>query len=114
VIYEHEGPWWNDIDKEKILIRPPEISGNTNNSFLVAQQDELAKEITNFAFRSISFILRGVADATWADGFTSPPKEGVLRIIIAFKNPSLAAGFECVNFGSNDKHTNHYTTENDF
>jgi hypothetical protein len=29
-----------------------------------------------------------------ADGFTSPPKEGVLRIFIALKNPSPSAEFE--------------------
>jgi hypothetical protein len=44
-----------------------------------------------------------------ADGFTSPPKEGVLRIFIALKNPSPSTGFERVNLGSNDKHANNYT-----
>jgi hypothetical protein len=34
-------------------------------------------------------------------GFTSHPKEGVLRICIALKNPSPWPG----------KHTNHYTTK---
>ena len=28
------------------------------------------------------------------DGFTSPPKEGVLRIFFALKNPTASAGFE--------------------
>ena len=28
------------------------------------------------------------------DGFTSPPKEGVLRIFFALKNPMASAGFE--------------------
>jgi hypothetical protein len=35
-------------------------------------------------------------------GFTSHVKEGVLRIFIALKNPSLA---------TSGKHTNHYTTK---
>jgi hypothetical protein len=39
-----------------------------------------------------------------ADGFTSPLKEGVLRIFIALKNPSLSAGFEPANRESNSKH----------
>jgi hypothetical protein len=26
VIYEHGEPWWNDDDRENILIRPPELS----------------------------------------------------------------------------------------
>jgi hypothetical protein len=42
-------------------------------------------------------------------GFTSHPKEGVLRIVIALKNPSPR--FEPVTFGSSVKHTNHFTTE---
>jgi hypothetical protein len=46
-------------------------------------------------------------------GFTSYPKEVELRIFIAFKNPSISAGFELANLGSNDKHDNHQTTEGD-
>jgi hypothetical protein len=34
------------------------------------------------------------------DGFTPPPKEGVLRISIALKNPSPSAGFEPANVAS--------------
>jgi hypothetical protein len=40
-----------------------------------------------------------------ANGFTSLPKEGVLRIFIA------SAGFEPVSLGLNGKYANHYTTE---
>jgi hypothetical protein len=36
-----------------------------------------------------------------ADGFTSPPKEGVLQIFITLKNPWPSPGFEPTNFGSN-------------
>jgi hypothetical protein len=43
--------------------------------------------------------------------FTPHPKEGVLRIFIALKNPSPWPGFEPATFGSSGKHTNHYTTE---
>jgi hypothetical protein len=42
-----------------------------------------------------------------ADGFTSPPKEFVLRIFIALKHPSSSAGFEIANLGLNGKHDNH-------
>jgi len=31
------------------------------------------------------------------DGFTSPPKEGVLRIFFFLKNPTASAGFEPAN-----------------
>jgi hypothetical protein len=34
------------------------------------------------------------------DGFTSPPKEGVLRIFITLKNPSSSVGFEPANLES--------------
>ena len=34
------------------------------------------------------------------DGFTSPTKEGVLRIFFALKNPTASAGFEPANFGT--------------
>jgi hypothetical protein len=31
---------------------------------------------------------------------------------ITLKNPSLSAGLQPANLGSNGKHDNHYTTEN--
>jgi hypothetical protein len=49
----------------------------------------------------------------WADSFTSPQKEIVLWIFIAFKKPLSSPGFEPANLVSNVKHNNHYTTEND-
>jgi hypothetical protein len=42
-----------------------------------------------------------------ANDFTSPPKEGALRIFIALKNPSFSAGFEPANLGSKGNHDNH-------
>jgi hypothetical protein len=36
VIYEHGEPWWNDIDRGKFLINPPELCGNPTSSHLVA------------------------------------------------------------------------------
>ena len=38
------------------------------------------------------------------DGFTSPPKEGVLRIFSALKNPTASAGFEPTNLGTKSQH----------
>jgi hypothetical protein len=40
----HGQPWWNDIDRRK-LICPLELFGNST-SHLVAKQEELAKEMT--------------------------------------------------------------------
>jgi hypothetical protein len=47
------------------------------------------------------------------DGFTSPPKEVVLWIFIALKNPSFSAGFEPTNLRFHGKQDNHSTTEAD-
>ena len=38
------------------------------------------------------------------DGFTSPPKEGVLRIFSPLKNPTASAGFEPANLGTKGQH----------
>ena len=38
------------------------------------------------------------------DGFTSPPKEGLLRIFFALKNPTASAGFEPANLGTKSQH----------
>jgi hypothetical protein len=43
--------------------------------------------------------------------FTSPPKDVVLLIFIALKNPSSSVGFETTNLGSNGEHVKHFTTE---
>ena len=34
------------------------------------------------------------------DGFVSTPKEGVLRIFVALKNPTASVGFEPANLGT--------------
>jgi hypothetical protein len=67
---------------------------------LVAKKEELVKEIMNLAFRNI-FVYSSKGSLTHreilvhgADGFTSPPKESVLRIFISLKNLSPSAVFE--------------------
>jgi hypothetical protein len=59
---------------------------------LVAKQDELTKEMMNFALQNIFFLaLKGSLTCCrilhGADGFTSPLKESVLQIFIVLKNP---------------------------
>jgi hypothetical protein len=34
VIYEHGDPCWNDIDRGKLPIRPPELSGNPDSKVI--------------------------------------------------------------------------------
>jgi hypothetical protein len=69
-------------------------------------------EVSLFILRSDFFTCREIL-RHGDDGFTSLPKEGVLRIFIALKNPSSSARFEPENSGLNDKHDNHYTTDGD-
>ena len=58
----------------------------------------------NFAKMTTSTPFRDLLHAAnlrhGTDGFTSPPKEGVLRIFFALKNPTASAGFEPVNLGT--------------
>jgi hypothetical protein len=77
-----------------------------------SKEGELAKEVMNFVSRSIAFIPYGSLTCRkilphGTDGFTSPPKEGVLRIFIALKHPSPLAGFEPRNLVSSGKHASH-------
>jgi len=55
----------------------------------------------NFAEMTTSTSFRDLLHAAnlrhGTDGFTSPPKEGVLRIFFALKNPTASAGFETAN-----------------
>jgi hypothetical protein len=39
------------------------------------------------------------------DGFTSPPKKGMLSISFALKNPTASAGFETANLGTKYQHS---------
>jgi hypothetical protein len=45
-----------------------------------------------------------------ADGFTNPPKEGVLQISV---DPLPSNGFELSNLGPNGKHANDYITDDE-
>jgi len=49
-------------------------------------------------------LLHGANLRHGTDGFTSPPKEGVLRIFFRPKNPKASAVFEPANFGTKGQH----------
>jgi hypothetical protein len=53
VIYEHGESWRNDIDRTKLLIRPPQLSGNPTSSHLVAKKDELSEGNDEFGPQNI-------------------------------------------------------------
>ena len=65
--------------------------------------DEFCLKMPDFhvAFRNL---LHAVNLRHGTDGFTSPPKEGVLRIFFALKNPTASAGFEPANLGTKGQH----------
>ena len=55
--------------------------------------------------RNIQGLLHAVNLRHETDGFTSPPKEGVLRIFFfALKNPTASGGFEPSNLGTKGQH----------
>ena len=62
----------------------------------------------NFAEMTTSTPFRDLLHAAnlrhGTDGFTSPPKEGVVRIFFALKNPTALAGFEPANLGTKGQH----------
>jgi hypothetical protein len=47
VIYEHGEQWWNNTDREELLICPPDLIANVTNSYLVTKQQELAKKVSS-------------------------------------------------------------------
>ena len=49
-------------------------------------------------------LLHGVDLRHGTDGFTSPPKEDVLRIFFALKNPTASVGFQPANLGTKGQH----------
>jgi len=53
---------------------------------------------------SIWVLLHAVNLRHGTDDFTSPPKEGVLRIFSPEKNPTASAGFEPANLGTKGQH----------
>ena len=68
----------------------------------------------NFAFHvTFSDLIHAVKLRHGTDGFTSPPKEGVLRISFAPKNPTASAGYEPANLGTKCPARYLQTTETD-
>jgi hypothetical protein len=64
VKYEYGEPWWNDIDRLILLIRPPELSRHSLSSHLVANQEELGEGNDKFGLRNI-FVQNSIK-SSWA------------------------------------------------
>jgi hypothetical protein len=78
----------------------------------LAQSRDLGEKWPQFCLRNISIharkvLLHAVNLRHGTDGFTSPPKEVVLRIFITLKNPMTSVGTEPANLGSSGVHANH-------
>jgi hypothetical protein len=87
---------------------PPEPSGK--------QSGDLGEKCRQFGLRNIfiharKVLLHAVNLRHGTGGFTSPPKEVVLRIVITLKNPSTSVGIEPAipvrDLGSSGEHANH-------
>jgi len=63
---------------------------------------------SNFAEMATSMPFKDLSHAAnlrhGTNGFTSPPKEGVLRIFFTLKNPTASARFEPANMGTTGQH----------
>jgi hypothetical protein len=105
LIQEQGETWWNDIDRGK-LIRPPDLWQSYQHRRPVANQEKMPKKQINLALQRIcvhtskgSLTCRKIL-LVGVNGFTSPSKEVVLRIVIAVKNPSPSDGFESAKLWS--------------
>ena len=65
--------------------------------------DEFCLKMPDFHV-TFSDLLHAVDLRHGTNGFTSLPKEGVLRIFFALKNPTASAGFELANLGTKGQH----------
>jgi hypothetical protein len=63
--------------------------------------------LRNISIHARKVLLHAVNLRQGTDGFTSPPKEVVLRIFITLKDPSTSDGIEPTNLGSSGEHANH-------
>jgi hypothetical protein len=117
VIYEHE-LWWNDIDRGNSW-----FVHQSSLAFLPAESSSSKAGVTgegNYEFSIWSifvYISKGFLTCRKISRMGPTALLALRRKaccwLIGLKNPSLSAGFENVNLGSNDNHANHYATEDD-
>jgi hypothetical protein len=119
VIYEHGEPWWNDINSGELLIRQPEFSGNLpaeSSSRKSGGTGEGSDEfcLTNYLFHASKgfLICRKILDME-PTALLPLRRKSCCGSWSPLKNLSPSAGLEPANIGSNTRHANHYTTEDD-
>ena len=81
---------------------PTNNKNNGNNITL----EELSSNFAEMMTSTLHFkdLLHAANLRHGTDGFTSPPKEGMLRIFFALKNPTASARFEPANLGTKGQH----------
>jgi hypothetical protein len=109
VVYDYREPWWNDIDRvnansfHRAHWQSCRQSSSSNAGGTGEGNGEFClKKCLFHTSKDYSTCRKDLRHG--AEGFTSPPKESVLRIFIALKNPSFSAGFESAYVGFNGKH----------
>jgi hypothetical protein len=99
VIYKHWEPWWNDVDRRRLLTPPSELS----DSHLVTSKRNGRKEwefgLAKYFYSYLWLFACHKILPHGASWFTSPQKESVLRIFIALKNSSPRPGLNPRAFG---------------
>jgi hypothetical protein len=98
MLYEFEEPRWNDIDGEKLLIRPPERS-----------RRNMAKEMLNlptkYLFHTRRFFNMPQSYDMGPTALLPLCRNSCYSFLSPLKIPSSSAGFEPANLGSNVNHT---------
>jgi hypothetical protein len=105
VKYDHGEPWWNNIDRRKLLIHLPELSDNPTSSHIVANEEKFGEGNDEFGLWNIFVdtsqlhfmchkMLRHVAVS-----FSSLLNKGMLQIFITLKNPLPQPGLNSQTLG---------------
>ena len=86
------------------LLAPPGVStrdpSSERRNYLGEKWPVISTESCDFHAYTFGFFYMWYGE----NGFTSLPKEGMLRIFFALKNPTTLAGFEPANLGTKGQH----------
>jgi hypothetical protein len=89
VMYVHGEPRWINIDKGKLPIRPPELSGHPTSNHLVVSQEELLKKLWFSPFELSLSYFEGIFTCCkilrYGDDFTSPQKKACCGFLLPLK-----------------------------
>jgi hypothetical protein len=85
------------------VTRAPELSGNPTRRVICEQAGGMDEGVRILSINYLEYLKGSLTCRKilqhWASGFTSHPKQGVLLIFIALKNPSPLPGFDPRSLG---------------